>query len=88
MNIPAATLTTIVNYTSHPAYTPTIWDTVVLILLETTCAVFLLLTIFWLPLSDWLMRRRERKRAEYMFKLRQMYGRKYETSGSKWHGRN
>jgi hypothetical protein len=52
------------------------------------CAVFLVWVTFWLLISDWLMRRRMRKRAEYQFKLRQMYGRRYETSGSRWHRRN
>jgi hypothetical protein len=53
------------------------------------CAVFLALTTFWLPISDWLMRRRIRKEQQYRFKLRQMHQRKYETTGkSRWHGRN
>jgi hypothetical protein len=81
-------IATIVNYTAHTAYTPSVWDWVVLVALELQCVVFLIMVTFWLPISDWLMRRRERKRAEYKFKLRQMYGRKYESAGSKWHGRN
>jgi hypothetical protein len=39
-------------------YTASEWDWVVLVMLEGACAVFLLLTFFWLPLSDWLTRRR------------------------------
>jgi hypothetical protein len=78
-------LTLAVDYTYHA---PSLWDYVVLVLLETTCVVFLILTTFWLPISDWWMRRRMRKRAEYRFKLRQIYQRKYEVVGSKWHGRN
>jgi hypothetical protein len=39
------------------------WDWIALIGLELQCAVFLALTTFWLPISDWLMRRRIRKGA-------------------------
>jgi hypothetical protein len=45
---------------------------IALIGLELQCAVFLALTTFWLPISDWLMRRRIRKEQQYRFKLRQM----------------
>jgi hypothetical protein len=65
------------------------WDWIALIGLELQCAVFLALTTFWLPISDWLMRRRIRKEQQYRFKLRQMDQRRYETTGkSRWHGRN
>jgi hypothetical protein len=40
------------------AYDPSMWGYVTLVLVESACAVFLLLTIFWLPIGDWLMRRR------------------------------
>src|SRR5438132_10764923 len=51
-------LTLAVDYTYHA---PSLWDYVVLVLLETTCVVFLILTTFWLPISDWWMRRRMSK---------------------------
>jgi hypothetical protein len=33
-------------------YAASEWDWVALILIESACGVFLLLTIFWLPISD------------------------------------
>jgi hypothetical protein len=58
-------------------------------LLESACGVFLILVLFQAPISDYLMRRRMRKKAEYAWKLRQMYQLKYEKAGgSRWHGRN
>jgi hypothetical protein len=70
-------------------YAPSIWDWLTLALLETTCTVFLIVVTFWLPLSDWLMRRRMRKRAEYRRKLRQMHQhqQRYEIACSKWQRR-
>ena len=68
---------------------PTLWDWLTLGLLETSCFVFLILVLFQAPISDYLMRRRMRKEAEFKWQLRQKYKRKYETVGkSKWHGRN
>jgi antibiotic biosynthesis monooxygenase (ABM) superfamily enzyme len=66
-------------------YTASEWDWVVLVLLEGACAVFLLLTFFWLPLSDWLMRHRIRKelqyRERYSRSVRPRRGCKYEPVG-------
>src|SRR5260221_13877768 len=74
-----------VDYNYHR---PILLDWIVSTGVELQCASFLVLVDFWLPISDWLMRRRMRKRAEYQFKLRQLHQRKYETTGkSPWHGR-
>jgi hypothetical protein len=70
-------------------YAASEWDWVALILIESACGVFLLLTIFWLPISDWLMRRRIRKEEEYQSRLRLARRRKFELIGkSRLHGRN
>jgi len=79
-----------VDYTYHA---PSVWDWVVLIALEVQCGVFLILTTFWLPISDWLMRRWLRKETEYRHKLSKRkasrHVRRYEPVGrSKWWGRN
>ena len=67
----------------------TLRDWVALILLESASGAVLFVMIFHAPLSDYLMRRRMRKKAEYAWKLRQMHKRKYETVGkSRWHGKN
>ena len=50
---------------NHTTYTPSVWDTVVVVLLESACGLFILLTVFWMPLSDWLQRRRIRKELQY-----------------------
>ena len=64
-------------------------DWLALGLIESACGVFLILVLFQAPIGDYLMRRRMRKKAEYAWKLRQKYKRKYEkVAGSKWHGRN
>jgi hypothetical protein len=50
-------------------------------LIETACLVFLILVLFQAPIGDYLMRRRMQKKAEYAWKLRQKYQRKYEKVG-------
>jgi hypothetical protein len=58
-------------------------------MMEIAALVVLMLLIFHIPLADWLMRRRMRKKAEYARQLRQKHQRKYETVGrSRWHGKN
>jgi len=47
------------------SYTPSLWDWIVLVALEVQRGLFLVLTTFWLPISDWLMRRRLRKEQEW-----------------------
>jgi hypothetical protein len=65
------------------------WDWLALALIESACGLFLLFGLFHAPISDYLMRRRMRKKAEYAWKLRQRHQRKYEKVGhSKWHGKN
>jgi hypothetical protein len=80
-------------FANYIAYAPSVWDTVVLVLLESACGLFILLTVFWLPLSDWLQRRRIRKELQYKERysrsVRPRRGRRYEPVGkSRWHGRN
>jgi hypothetical protein len=66
---------------------PSLWDWVILVTLELPCLVLLVMPIFWLPLTDWLMRRRLRKQNEWRWKHHPV--RKYETVGrSKFHGKN
>jgi uncharacterized membrane protein YcjF (UPF0283 family) len=58
-------------------------------MMEIAALVVLILLIFHVPLADWLMRRRLRKREQYEGKLRQKHQRKYQTVGhSRWHGKN
>jgi hypothetical protein len=66
---------------------PSLWDWVILVSLDLPCLVLLAMPIFWLPLTDWLMRRRLRKQNEWRWQHRLV--RKYETVGhSKFHGKN
>ena len=54
-----------VDYTYHA---PSVWDWVVFVVLEVQCAIVLILSFLWLPISDWLMRRRLRKEQEWKYK--------------------
>jgi hypothetical protein len=74
-----------VDYTAH---LPSFWDLLALVVIESACGVFLVMVTFGAPISDALMRRRMRKKAEYQDKLDQMYKRKYRKIGSRWHGEN
>lgn len=66
---------------------PSLLDWIILVTLEIPCILLLALPMFWLPLTDWLMRRRLRKQNEWRWTHRTV--RKYETVGrSKFHGRN
>jgi hypothetical protein len=58
------------------------WDWLALALIELTCATFLILVLFQAPIGDYLMRRRMRKKAEYAWRLRQQYRRKYQKVGT------
>ena len=55
-------------------------DWLALALIDSACGVFLILVLFQVPVGDYLMRRRMRKKAEYAWKLRQKHKRKYKTS--------
>ena len=86
-------LATIINSSAHTPYEPSVWDWIAFVALETQCALFLLSPLYWLPLSDWLMRGQIRKETLYRHKLAKRKtdrrARRYEPVGrSKWWGRN
>jgi AbrB family looped-hinge helix DNA binding protein len=82
-NLP--TMLLMVDYTYHA---PSLWDWIVLVLLEAQCIAFWLLITFWLPISDWLARRRQRKTLEWRYRQRESADRAAHTRGfaSFWTG--
>jgi hypothetical protein len=80
------------HYVDYTYHAPSVWDWVVFVALQVQCAIVLILSFFWLPISDWLMRRRLRKEGEWKRKQARKADRplpQVERVGqSRWHGRN